>query len=103
MYTLLCSSLTQDGSTSLYLASLKGQSDVVNTLVGNGADVNQICTVGKTYGVYTNSVYSSLIPLTQNSGITPLIIASEYGHSDVVSILRRSGANISQQKNVRRG
>ena len=40
----VCSSLiplTQTGATPLYLASQYGRSDTVNTLIRNGANVNQ--------------------------------------------------------------
>ena len=40
----VCSSLiplTQDGATPLYIASEKGHSDTVNTLIRNGANINQ--------------------------------------------------------------
>ena len=33
--------LTQDGATPLYIASQEGHSDTVNTLIRNGANVNQ--------------------------------------------------------------
>ena len=67
----------------------------------NGADIDQPSHVGRalTYGTYTHSVCSSL---TQD-GATPLHIASEEGHSDIVNTLIRNGANINQPKNVGRG
>ena len=40
--------LTQDGATPLFMASKNGHSDVVNTLIRNGADVNlsgKVCTI----------------------------------------------------------
>ena len=51
----VCSSLiplTQDGATPLYVASENGHSDTVNTLIRNGADINQPANVGRglTYG-----------------------------------------------------
>ena len=51
----VCSSLiplTQDGATPLYVASQEGQSDIVSTLIRNGADINQPRKVGRglTYG-----------------------------------------------------
>ena len=39
-------------------------------------------------------------PLTQN-GATPLFIASQKGHSDVVNILIRNGADVNMAKEVR--
>ena len=39
-------------------------------------------------------------PLTQN-GATPLIVASQNGHSDVVNILIRNGACVTMAANVR--
>ena len=39
-------------------------------------------------------------PLTQDGG-TPLYITSQKGHSDVVSMLIRSGANVNLARNVR--
>ena len=51
---------------------------------------------------YTHFVCSSLIPLTQN-GATPLFIGSQKGHSNIVNILIRNGANINKAINVGRG
>ena len=48
------------------------------------------------------TVHSSLhaiIPLTQD-GTTPLFIASEHGHRDVVNILMQNGADINLARNV---
>ena len=39
------------------------------------------------------------IPLTQD-GATPLFIASQNGHSDVVNILIKNGADINLARNV---
>ena len=47
-------------------------------------------------------IHSSLhviIPLTQD-GVTPLFMASCNGHSDVVNILIRNGADINLARNV---
>ena len=44
--------LTQDGATALYIASQNGHSDTVNTLIRDGANINQPRNVGRglTYG-----------------------------------------------------
>ena len=50
------------------------------------------------------TAYSSLnviIPLKQ-TGATPLFIASQNGHSDVVNILKTNGACVNKATNVRK-
>ena len=42
-----------------------------------------------------------IIPLTQD-GATPLFIASQHGHSDVVNTLIRTGAGVNMAKKVRK-
>ena len=46
-----------------------------------------------------SSLHVIIIPLTQD-GITPLYVASQNGHSDVVNILIRNGADINLAHNV---
>ena len=36
-------------------------------------------------------------------GLTPLFVASQEGHSDVVDVLVKNGVNINQPRNVGRG
>ena len=95
----VCLSLTQDGTTPLYIASEKGHSDIVNAL-RNGANINQPRNVGR--GLTYGTLCLSLIPLTQD-GATPLFIASQNGHRDIVNTLIRNGADINQPLNVGRG
>ena len=92
VYSLLIS-LTQTGATPLFIASQKGHSDIVNTLITSGADINRPRNVGRVVHC------SSLFPLTQD-GATPLYIASQKGHSDIVNTLIRNGADINQQHAV---
>ena len=47
----------------------------------------------------TDLQYHVIIPLPQ-TGTTPLIIASENGYSNVVTILLRNGAGVDVAKNV---
>ena len=48
--------LTQDGSTLLFSASFNGHSDVVNVLIGNGADINLARNVWRYNVPYTHTV-----------------------------------------------
>ena len=60
------------------------------------------CKSCKVCHIFNITVHSSLhviIPLTQ-TGATPLYIASENGHSGVVNILIRNGADINLALNV---
>ncbi|KAL5509677.1 hypothetical protein EMCRGX_G005080 [Ephydatia muelleri] len=65
----------QNNTTPLYVASEKGHHDVVQTLLGAGADVN----------IARSDV-----------GRRPLFIASCNGHLGVVKTLLKAGANISE-------
>ena len=51
VFNTIC--LTQDGATPLWIASQEGHSDTVNTLIRNGANINQPRNVGRglTYGI----------------------------------------------------
>ena len=62
----------------------------MNTLIRNGADITHPRNVGRwlTYDTLANTICSSL---TQD-GATPLHIASQNGHSDIVNTLIRNGA-----------
>ena len=88
-------------TTPLYIASQNGHSDIVNTLK-NGANINQPHNVGRglTYGTLCLSLIHD--HPTQD-GATPLFIASQNGHSDIVNTLIRNGADINQPLNVGRG
>ena len=48
----------------------------------------------KMFQLYNAVVIGYILPLTQD-GVTPLYIASQKGHSDVMNILIRNGADIN--------
>ena len=52
--------LTQNGSTPLYIASENGHSDVVNILIGNGADVNLVEEVRKIFLTRYTDMYEMM-------------------------------------------
>lgn len=59
-------------ATSLYLAALNGDLDIVKVLIEHGADVN--------------------IGLNENSGMNPLLGATIHDHTEIVGFLIRKGA-----------
>uniref|UniRef100_A0A8C7H6A4 Ankyrin 2 n=1 Tax=Oncorhynchus kisutch TaxID=8019 RepID=A0A8C7H6A4_ONCKI len=63
-------SIHQKGNTALHIASLAGQADVVKMLVKQGAEINSQSQVRDTV-----------------DGFTPLAIALQQGHNQVVSVL----------------
>ena len=80
--------LTQDGGTPLFIASQNGHSDVVNTLIRNGADVNlswKVCTIIIMYHniVFAISTSHSL------QGVKSIDIARTEGHTAIVQLLER--------------
>ena len=65
------------GDTSLHYASFNGHLEVVNVLVGAGAEVNK----------------------TNNNGDTPLHLASRSGHLEVIKALIRAKADVRIENN----
>ena len=66
-----CMSYAEDGTTALWKAAAKNFVSTVNTLVSWGADVNQMT----------------------KAGVTPLFIAAQCGHTEVVQALLASNAD----------
>ena len=69
----------QKGNTALHIASLAGQSMIVTILVENGANVN----------------------VQSLNGFTPLYMAAQENHEDVVRFLLSHGANQALSTEVR--
>ena len=84
--------LSQDGATPLFKASQKGHSDTVTILITSGANINIPAEV-YTCRLTIHIVYDGLL-MTQD-GTTPLFMASQNGHIDVVSILLRNNADVN--------
>ncbi|KAL5510172.1 hypothetical protein EMCRGX_G005671 [Ephydatia muelleri] len=80
-----------DGRTPLYIASREGHHDVVQSLLGAGAEVN--IARSDHFGFLEDVLH---IPHTTcQTNATPLYIASREGHHDVVQSLLGAGAEVN--------
>ncbi|TNM99592.1 hypothetical protein fugu_012625 [Takifugu bimaculatus] len=80
---------TKKGNTALHIASLAGQSEVVKELVNNGANVNaqsqpRRITWTVVRFLLENGASQSI---ATEDGFTPLAVALQQGHDQVVSLL----------------
>ena len=102
---------TNNGSSSLMVASRYGHSDVVQTLLDKDAEVNMQNNNGSASLMFAsqnghNDVVKTLLDkgaqvnMQDNDGWSSLMIASQKGHSDTVKVLLDNHANVSiQNKN----
>uniref|UniRef100_A0A8C9YSR3 Ankyrin 2 n=1 Tax=Sander lucioperca TaxID=283035 RepID=A0A8C9YSR3_SANLU len=79
-------SATKKGNTALHISSLAGQAEVVKILVKRGADINSQSQVSLCTLELSLSNPFNLSSFTQD-GFTPLAIALQQGHNQVVSVL----------------
>lgn len=71
--------LETSGQSLPFMAAFAGRTDLVNTLIEIGADINR--------------PVAGLAPSPSGAGWTPLMIAAAQGHSETVSALVKAGAN----------
>ena len=106
----------QDGQTALEQASFRGHHNVVEFLLGAGANPDLQDKVGKLipgweliglnftlYRIqrwFARLCYSTFILSPQN-GQSALMLAGNSGHTDVVQLLLSSGAKVDVQNKVR--
>lgn len=104
--------LNADKESALMLAALRGQSDMVRTLLARDADVNQPGWTALHYAASGTSSYQAeiiallldhyaYIDAASPNGSTPLMMAAQYGTSESVELLLREGADPSLRNQLR--
>lgn len=100
----------QKGNTALHISSLAGQGEVVKVLVKRGADINAQSQVSEkskmliSEHVFSVTIYcclSNSYCVWFQNGFTPLYMASQENHLDVVRYLLENGGNQSTATEVR--
>ncbi|MCB1979012.1 MAG: ankyrin repeat domain-containing protein [Burkholderiaceae bacterium] len=98
--------------TALMLAALRGQSDLVRTLLARDADVNHPGWTPLHYAAAGTSNYQSeiialllehhaYIDAASPNGTTPLMMAAQYGTDESLELLLREGADPSLRNQLR--
>ena len=97
--------------TAQYAASQNGHVEVLNILLHNGAQVDVQDEVSLTFHTHSTDRVVKLramyVQCTYHKKLhfqdkwTPLMIASDYGHVDVVNVLLQHGASVHLQNEVK--
>jgi len=82
---------TTDGCTALLFATQHGQTEIVHELLERGADLNAAIHVNPPKEINNDWIVGAR---TKN-GTTPLILASHFGHLEIVRALLNKGANVN--------
>jgi ankyrin repeat protein len=97
------------GVTSLLDACAEGNVEVVQSLLDEGANVNErnarhetaldvASTEGKLEVAKLLIKYGADVNCRDKQGWTPLLVASQYGHRDIVELLLNHGADVNVQQ-----
>ncbi|KER26822.1 hypothetical protein T265_06030 [Opisthorchis viverrini] len=87
---------TKKGNTALHIASLAGQFEVVKMLLDAGASVNtqaQLKSDTEKAESEQNRSYKDLVNFMEKNGFTPLYMAAQENHLEVVKLLLSKEAN----------
>jgi len=93
-------------TSSLMLASLKGQAPIAKMLLGKGADVNDKDKNGVTAMMFASDngqrdavklliTHKTDVNAASNTGTTPLMFASTRGFTDIVQLLLQNKADVN--------
>ncbi|MBA2654887.1 MAG: ankyrin repeat domain-containing protein [Gammaproteobacteria bacterium] len=98
--------LTKNGKSALYIATENGHADLVIRLLAKKANANQalngssifILAVRKGYLGVVQSLITAGVNVNQENDacLTPLYIAADNGHCEMVKLLIDAGANVEQ-------
>ena len=86
----MSTSFSQSGRTALFHACWRGKTEVVRELLQRQADVNIPSEVSLSLGYPPLVLHTCPLVLPQE-GLTPLIIATREGYTEVVELLLSSG------------